>query len=726
MRQRGLSDEDIRFRQALENLRYCSCTKDDVELLLSRVCRPGLGSTLLNDPLLRSVSIITARNAHRDSINALRVEEFARLRGTPLVSFVSIDTWAKTKDSSSVRRAQRQFREVVDPMRASNNIGPRMQDILWRLPPTLTDHHAGTLSLCKGMPILLKYNEATELCATNGAEAIVVDWRSHVLPNKNNVLDVLFVELVNPPRPLQLPGLPPNVIPLTRTKKTVRCTLPIDDMQVSVSRDQVMVLPNFAMTDFASQGRTRTVNVVHLKYCKNHQSIYTCLSRSSSLLGTVILDNFDTVKIRGGASSALRREFRELEILDDITRLRTENTLPSHVRGSTREPLIASYQAWKGNRYVPTHVHPAIDWRNMSNEELTPEPYTESATAALLSVSATQTASTSTTALPPDASVPRAAKRPRVAEQWDACPTKRIKDSSAYDTDARPASIASSNIVHRHGITWDSFNWSCAYDSLLTILVNIYIDMDSEQFDLIATGNRYMDFLRARLPACLTDAEELTSMRDVLRDLLYAAHPTTFPRTGRVMTAVSDIMACLFDSPTNFGESAMLCSFCATNSPHMIDVARSYAWSLTPAAFRHCFPGQSSITSSEYIACLLSAGVTAHCPACRTINPVRTVLTQPPPLVILETSDAVPVRPEAQIRLPVNESVHVWRFAGAIYHGFAHFTARYVDTDGRTWYHDGDVTKQLCIPDADILTNSVAAGNARARSACHYIYALSH
>ncbi|KAL1937535.1 hypothetical protein VTO73DRAFT_13121 [Trametes versicolor] len=72
-----------------------------------------------------------------------------------------------------------------------------------------------------------------EICATNGAEAVIVDWHAHLTAGNRRVLDVLFVELVNPPHSVKLPGLPPNVIPLTRMRKSTRCTLPIDDMQVS-------------------------------------------------------------------------------------------------------------------------------------------------------------------------------------------------------------------------------------------------------------------------------------------------------------------------------------------------------------------------------------------------------------------------------------------------------------------------------------------------------------
>ncbi|RDX44583.1 hypothetical protein OH76DRAFT_1302649, partial [Lentinus brumalis] len=308
MRQRGMSDEDIRFRRALENLRYSRCSRDDEALFMTRVCRPDRGDTTHLAPQFRSVSIITARNAHRDGINSIRVRQFAAEHKLPLFRFHSLDRWGRNKGSVSVRQAQRHYDRTVDPVRTTNAITSKLQAVLWEIPPALSQHHAGVLELCKGMPVLLKYNEATELCATNGAEAIVHDWISHMNAGRH-VLDTLFVELVSPPRAVQLEGLPPNVIPLTRTRKSVRCTLPVNDLQVSVSREQVMVLPNFAMTDFASQGRTRIFNVVHPRFCRNHQSLYTCLSRSASLAGTLMIDSFCPAKIKGGASASLRKEY---------------------------------------------------------------------------------------------------------------------------------------------------------------------------------------------------------------------------------------------------------------------------------------------------------------------------------------------------------------------------------------------------------------------------------
>jgi len=43
----------------------------------------------------------------------------------------------------------------------------------------------------------------------------------------------------------------------------------------------------------------------------------------------------------------------ELEILDEISKLRYEGKLPDHIQGNFRNPLIRAYKKWKGTNYVP-------------------------------------------------------------------------------------------------------------------------------------------------------------------------------------------------------------------------------------------------------------------------------------------------------------------------------------------------------------------------------------
>ena len=74
------------------------------------------------------------------------------------------------------------------------------------------------------------------------------------------------------------------------------------------------------------------------------------------------MQGFDPRVITGGASGYLRQEFRELEILDEITRMRYEKLLPNHFTGNRRNSLIHQFQEWNGTNYVPKNVHNSIRW----------------------------------------------------------------------------------------------------------------------------------------------------------------------------------------------------------------------------------------------------------------------------------------------------------------------------------------------------------------------------
>jgi hypothetical protein len=194
-----------------------------------------------------------------------------------------------------------------------------MREALWSQHPSTTDKHiAGKLSLCIGLPVMIRYNYATEICMTRGQEGFVHGWQSKQGSYGQMVLDTLFVKLKDPPTCVKIPGLPENVVPIYPTTTQISAMLP-NDKKFYISRTQVEVLVNFAMTDFGSQGKSRPWNVSDPNNLRSHQSYYTALSRSTTADGTLILQGFDPKVITGGCSGALRQEFRELELLDEIT-----------------------------------------------------------------------------------------------------------------------------------------------------------------------------------------------------------------------------------------------------------------------------------------------------------------------------------------------------------------------------------------------------------------------
>ncbi|KAJ6545640.1 hypothetical protein B0H19DRAFT_955532, partial [Mycena capillaripes] len=299
MRQQNQSEDDDKLRLALENMRYGACTDDDVEFLESRIAGFRPENPKLSGKDIRNVSIITARNSQKDALNRMGAERFARDTNQTLTDFCSIDRIsARAVDKSKWKGCEQ---SEIQKMTMS------LQKKLWDAPPSTTNEFIpGKLTLCLGMPIMLRANDATELCITKGQEAVVCGWDSSEGPSGQQVLDTLFVRLKNPPRKIQINGLPENVVPLVRTVTHITVLLS-DDTLLSVLREQVVCLLNFGMTDYTSQGKSREKNPVELAHCKDHRSYYVALSRGFTAEGTVIVQGFSAKKIRSGMSGYLRQ-----------------------------------------------------------------------------------------------------------------------------------------------------------------------------------------------------------------------------------------------------------------------------------------------------------------------------------------------------------------------------------------------------------------------------------
>lgn len=210
MRQHNQSAEDSKMRTALENMRYRACTPEDIRFLRTRIAGKGPNDPKLAWKRFRNVSIITARNAQKDRINQLGCERFAAETGQSLTSFYSIDKWKDPDENGKgKKRRGRPKKSQLDPVRKTKSISPTLQKVLWEQPHASSDKHVpGKLTLCIGLPVMLKHNDATECSITNGAEATVVSWQTTKGPEGQHVLDTLFVRLKNPPKTMNIPGLP--------------------------------------------------------------------------------------------------------------------------------------------------------------------------------------------------------------------------------------------------------------------------------------------------------------------------------------------------------------------------------------------------------------------------------------------------------------------------------------------------------------------------------------
>ncbi|KAF5318887.1 hypothetical protein D9611_014722 [Ephemerocybe angulata] len=146
--------KDTKLRTALENMRYGACTVDDVHFLNSRVSRRGT-DTDLSLPKFRNISIITSWNTYKDRYNELGTSRFAKETGATMHEFYSQDTLGsvEAKAQSGQKRKKRKAER--------SQLTEALQNLLWNW-----------------LPVMLRHNDATELCMTKGQEGLVAGWES--------------------------------------------------------------------------------------------------------------------------------------------------------------------------------------------------------------------------------------------------------------------------------------------------------------------------------------------------------------------------------------------------------------------------------------------------------------------------------------------------------------------------------------------------------------------
>ena len=690
-------------------MRYGRCTPEDIRFLRTRIAgkRPGQPNVALKE--FRNVAIICGRHTQKDQINLLGCERFAQDTNQKLTNFYSIDKWGKEVDPATKTKWGKS-KAAPRTKHKSNEMDFDDQLEFWKLRHGATENFPGKLSLCVGMPVMIRNNDATELCITKGQEAFVAGWQSKTGPHGKRVLDTLFVKMDNPPTDVQVDGLPKNIVPLVMAAKTVSCNFP-NDMTEQVERQQLWVLPNFAMTDYASQGKTRPYNVVHLNSCRSHQSYYTCLSRSANAAGTIIIQGFDPSKITTGCSGYLRQEFREHEILDDITRLRYESQLPDHVQGVLRNPLIRAYQKWRGTSYVPEKTDTLLKWSPIDPMKLL--PVVTDTPWQLVGKSKVKISGTNATTsfIPAKGSKPTIVKRHTVDEA-SSSPSKRHK--TQISEGRKPSAVstkhsldqASSSAPKRQktytsddailpsplGLQWDEDNYSCAYDAFFGILYNIWV-LDPEKWTgyFKRIDEQYLGLLASGFQEVLHGELSLENTRDEVRQVLHDAYPDMFPM-GQTGTSVGDLAFRMLESENHIANSQYMCPNCGRSSASERDKRFSYKFDAdcdTPSSTANWVTQMENNTNKR-------------CPDC-PCNMVKLVSYSMLPSILVFEYPELDIETNHKIKLQSHDGEGKTLYLrGIVYHGQDHFVSRIIGPEGNMWFHDGISTGSCCTNDGHL------------------------
>jgi len=681
MRQKTQSVEDAKLRRALENMRYAACTAEDIQFLRSRIAGKRKDQPHLADKDVRNVSIITAFNAPKDRINQLGSERFANETGQKLTHFYSVDRFGEEENPATEKKRMRKKRTLNN-----GDINPILQDVLWNLRHSASDHVPGKLSLCIGLPIIIRNNEATELCITKGQEGHVVGWQSAIGPKGQIVLDTLFIKLDCPAKIIKLEGLPENVVPLTRLPKSVLCVTP-SEMALKINRSQVPILPNFAMTDYASQGKTRSMNVVDLTSCRDHLSYYTALSRGSTASGTIIVQGFNPYKIMHGTSGYLRQEFRELEILDEITKLSYEGNLPDSVNGKLRNARIRQFQLCKGIEYVPPNVPTQLKWTSSDPMNIltaiTDSPWqiikAKNKDALHHSTENIKKNNFSThTFVAAKGTIP-------VVNMGQTIGIKRKANDSEllakHSTKKKAKLSFTPSQESPVGIAWDEKNYSCAYDAIFTILCDVWIQNPKKWTKWFSWLSKPLERLAYNFREVLQGKKTLEYARNDVRKTLHQMDGNLFPY-GQIGTNVAELARQLMIRSESPCYAKLICSTCNKS-----DVANP------PENFMHLTSSQSKSINAWFQN--WQEEPFTDCQQCHTRQYVIRKFTTPPELLMFSLNvSGIAISKTIRVK-SANHKDTILPLKGIVYSGDFHFTSRVI-SDKDVWFHDGMITKSKC------------------------------
>jgi hypothetical protein len=670
MRQKKQTDDDTRLRTALSNMRYAACTNEDINFLNTRIAGRGPNRPKISSKNFRNVAIICGVHTQKDAINQLGCGRFASDTGQELTHFYSIDKWGKDKPNSG-RKSQKTANSVIHN---SNEINPGDQNEIWKLHPGRTGHLPGKLSLCIGMPVIIKHNYATELCITNGQEGFVVGWQATKDTSGKLALDTLFVKLDNPPQTVQIDGLIENVVPIVKVTQKIVCQF-LNGLTESVERRQVAVQPNFAMTAHASQGKTRPFNVVHLNSCRDHMAYYTALSRSASASGTIIVQGFDHNVITSKCSGYLRQEFRDQEILDEITKLRYNGTLPKDVDGHLRNTLIRQYRQQRGLTYVPEQADAALRWSSEKDFPLV-EATTESPWQLITKATTNPKPNTTDDKFKLLKEVhPLSANSKRKHEE-DVVTAKRQKVHVTRNVNQLPISPL--------GLIWDGANYSCSYDALFVILYDLWTLDHAKWTERFTNMNtKYTHDLNTAFESITRGQANFELARDRIRDCLHHQKPNVFPM-GRFGASVGDLTNEIFGPGKPLIDHRHTCTACPYRSPPVDSRISSVS------AVRLGFAG----TVTDWLA--RNRPTDTRCPRCNAALTRTIRYRELPDVILFELYNPFDVNIVQRVQLDTGTDVYNLSLRGLIYLGDFHFTARIISPEADVWYHDGRTTRKTC------------------------------
>ena len=215
--------------------------------------------------------------------------------------------------------------------------------------------------------------------------------------------------------------------------------------------------------------------------------------------------------------------------MDEISKLRYQKKLPEHIVGCRRNSIIRQYREWKGSNHVPAIVHSVIRW---SDKDLFQIPEGTSDSAWMIVDRDCKKNDTNMTVHPiltvAKGSVPvpitSSEKRKLDPEQYEDVTNIGASKKLKLSPDTLPL-----NIESHSGLIWDPVDWSCVYDSLFSILFNVWTTNPHKWNKVFKSLNIFSVILTNGFQKVLVGKMTLEEPHDRVRAVLYEEDDCRFP-----------------------------------------------------------------------------------------------------------------------------------------------------------------------------------------------------
>ena len=346
---------------------------------------------------------------------------------------------------------------------------------------------------------------------------------------------------------------------------------------------------------------------------------------------------------------------QQLGLLDDITTQQYQRNLSPDVKGLLRWELIGSFLEKVGSNYVPPNADPHLGWTKSS----------KGAIPTIFSYSKWELADTS-----------RKGKFKESGSQFSSTPTVKRKTQEKQQID-KPLKRMCFSVSS----TPQGFNWkdnSCAFDSILTILKNSYIQDRILWDSFIKEQNHHLAFIDISFRDVTCSILSWDSARDTIRQyLVEASHTPHLSLKGYSSAQCVAELLC-----TLKGSSATILKICAVcNNTHLTHTNN--------IEFTVSQPSTSNTFQARWDE-WFSTTYDLHCNTCQQIQQTQHIkIVYDPPGLICFNIYQVPLDWTTEIQLVDSSGTfHPYKLSGVVYYNGNHFTSRVREVNGNIWYID--------------------------------------